>query len=125
MNTSRIAGAGLVAVITALPDYVHNAWLRRALIAALITGGIYVINNDEDPDNDISLEMLELDGTEDGPATTWLKIGGVAAALYASAKADALVAAGLRKIGIRKPHTLLGALAGAVTYARTPLGIRK
>ncbi|MDO5077694.1 hypothetical protein [Corynebacterium sp.] len=116
MNTTRIAGAGLAAVITALPDYVHNAWVRRALTASLIAGGIYMINTDENPDNDITWDRLELDGTEDGPVTTWLKIGGVATALYASAKADAMLAKGLRKVGIRKPYTVLGLVAGAVVY---------
>ncbi|MDO4685717.1 MAG: hypothetical protein Q4A92_04150 [Corynebacterium sp.] len=113
MNITRIVPAGFIAVITALPDYIPNPWLRRLVTAALVAGGLYYINTDDDPENDITLESLDFDGTEDGPVTTWLKITAVIGAVFGLAKLRTVVAASLRNFGIRTPNTILGLIAGA------------
>ncbi|WJZ01393.1 hypothetical protein [Corynebacterium freiburgense] len=107
MNLTRTFGAGLITAIAVLPDYVPNKWLRRVIIAALVAAGVYYINNDEDPENDITFDSLELDGTEDGPVVTWLKIGGGLGAIFAATKLNLQLGALLRKIGLRRPHTLM------------------
>lgn len=121
----RLSAALSVGLITALPDYVANKavrWLLNSLIAGAGVGVVaYVNKQDEDPTNDLDVVARELiDGSQFGPAATWGLFLAVVVLLFVQridAKLTAVVTGWLRRRGVRAPHTVLGVLAAALTYA--------
>lgn len=140
---SRIAQAVGAAAFMAVPDFVHSRparWLVRGGIAAGTVGLVAFFNSiDEDPNNDPAVivdrvkqrvgdlgvgdgpESDEVFGEFDSPLKTWGILGAGAAITAAGVKVatatNKVVAAGLRKAGISRPHSAIGLLAGATTFA--------
>ncbi|AWB81025.1 hypothetical protein C3B44_00560 [Corynebacterium yudongzhengii] len=119
----RISQALGVAACVAVPDYVSGRWpVIGARIAALGAGlGIAAAANAAEEPADDEPEADEAAS----PVTTWTVIGAAAAALAGLSAVEGVVAKHLRGRGVKRPHTLLGALAGAVVYVGSEVEHRR
>ncbi|WP_311348051.1 hypothetical protein [Corynebacterium durum] len=140
---SRITQAVGAGLFMAVPDYVDSRplrWLVRGGIAAGTVGLVAYFNSiDDDPNNDPAIIMDRVkqrvgdlgfgDGPEsddvigdfDSPLKTWGILGagaiGVATVLKVSGAVNKVLAGGLRKVGVGRPHTALGVLTGSAVFA--------
>lgn len=129
-QTGRITQALAIATYTATPDYIHNKALRGLTKLAITTTALGIISyanlQDDNPDNDPQaiIGRLEAELASDdenlSPAKTYLHLLGISLAVGVLAKIDAAltktITGALRRIGVTKPHTVLGALAGGLVY---------
>ncbi|GGG81056.1 hypothetical protein [Corynebacterium pelargi] len=130
-TTGRITQALALAAYTATPDYIHNKALRTLAKLGITTTALGIISyanlQDDNPDNDPQAMLGRLEAelaaqdSELSPAKTYLLLLGICLAVGVVGKIDAVltnkITRLLRRAGVRKPHTLLGALAGVVVYA--------
>ncbi len=140
---SRITQAVGAGLFMAVPDYVDSRplrWLVRGGIAAGTVGLVAYFNSiDDDPNNDPAIIMDRVkqrvgdlgfgDGPEsddvigdfDSPLKTWGILGagaiGVATVLKVNGAVNKVLAGGLRKVGVGRPHTALGVLTGSAVFA--------
>ncbi|MDO5512881.1 hypothetical protein [Corynebacterium sp.] len=149
----RITQAGLAGAAIALPDYIRSGPLRVLATGAIVLGGgalVAVLNSfDEDPDNDPRLMMDQIRrsigdiGAASGPASdtppgdystasaaqTWTVIIAALLVIVVLARADAAVqrriATWMRRQGIARPNTWLGAVAAACVYAVSEVSHRR
>lgn len=127
----RLIQAAFAGVFTAVPDYVHSTPARVVSwvgIAAAFTGTVAAFNAfDEDPRNDLTATVERTSGTG-SPAKTWGLLAGGAALLIGSIRLGIAVekkmAEGLRRRGVKRPYTLLGAGGAALLFAATELEAR-
>ncbi|WIM71103.1 hypothetical protein [Corynebacterium suedekumii] len=149
----RVTQSGVVGAFVASPDYVSSRPARALVKLGLLAGGgalVAVLNSfDEDPDNDPAVMVDQLrqsighighragpdsdtpagDFSVDSPTRTWAIIVAAAVVILMTVRVDAAVqrriAAFLRKRGVRRPNTLLGAVAGAVSFAAAEVSHRQ
>ncbi|MBC3186631.1 hypothetical protein H7347_08645 [Corynebacterium sp. zg-331] len=120
-RAGRLAQAAFVGGWEALPDYVSSRAARAAIKIVLAVGGAGLVGAlnmiDEDPRNDPAALLDEVDLS---PAQTWAGLACGAAALIClpalSSRLRARAVDRLRRRGIRRPHTALGAVAAALVF---------
>lgn len=127
----RLIQAAFAVALTAVPDYARSTPARIASwvgLTAAFAGTVAAFNAfDEDPRNDLTAQVENSSDTA-SPARTWavlvvgiaLLIGGVRLSLAVQNKlADAL-----RRRGVKRPHTVLGLIAGALLFADAEIDAR-
>ncbi|GAB3701600.1 hypothetical protein [Corynebacterium nasicanis] len=151
--SGRLTQAGLVGTAVSLPDYIRSGPLRALATGALLVGGgalVAVLNSfDEDPDNDPRVMMDQFRrsigdiGSVPGPdsdtppgdfstasaAQTWTVIIGALLVIAVLVRLDSAVqhriAERLRRRGLSRPHTWIGAVAAAVVFAVSEVSHRR
>ena len=149
----RITQAGLVGTAIALPDYIRSGPLRVLATGGILLGGgalVAVLNSfDEDPGNDPRVVMDQFRrsigdiGSVPGPgsdtppgdfstasaAQTWTVIIGALLVITVLVRVDAAVrrrvATWLRRQGVRRPNTWIGAVAAAVVFTVSEVSHRR
>ncbi|AZA10457.1 hypothetical protein [Corynebacterium gerontici] len=126
----RITQALAITTYTATPDYIHNKALRTLAKLGITTTALGIISyanlQDDNPDNDpqaiigrLEAELAADDETL-SPTETYLHLLGICLAVWALGTIDAALTQKLtkllRRMGVRKPHTVLGAIAGGLVY---------
>ncbi|AWB83157.1 hypothetical protein [Corynebacterium liangguodongii] len=120
-SAGRIAQAGFIAAMFAVPDVVQGRGARAAAwtgLAAANLAAIAVMNAvDEDPRNDLTAAVERAPEKAGSPAQTWGVLGlGVAvlgALTYVNVAFYKAAAGWLRRRGVSRPYSALGFLAGA------------
>ncbi|AGF71273.1 hypothetical protein [Corynebacterium halotolerans] len=140
----RLIQAAVTGASVAMPDYISSRAVRAAVTTVIgVGGGVligYLNTRDEDPDNDpavVADRMRQSIGdigspggpgsdtpagalNLDSPVRTWLILAAAVALIVLSLRLDAVVrrwlVRKLRDRGVRRPHTVLGAVASAVVF---------
>ncbi|KQB84570.1 hypothetical protein [Corynebacterium oculi] len=117
-RAGRLAQAAFAGAWEALPDYVSSRARRGAIKAALVAGGIAVVSATTRGEG---LPEDTPGGMDLSPTQTW---AAVAAGLVMLAimpvlnhKVRVWLTGGLRRFGIRRPYTALGAGVAALVFA--------
>lgn len=149
----RVAQAGLVGTVVALPDHVRSGPARVLTTGAVVVGGaalVAVLNSfDEDPDNDPTVLVDQLrrsigdigsvpgpgsdtppgDFSTASPVTTWSVILVALLVIFVLVRLDAAlqrrVVTWLHRRGVARPNTWLGGLAAMVVFAVSEVAHRR
>lgn len=115
----RLISAGFIFAITAAPDYTEKLALTWSVLGASYLGAVATANAfDEDPRNDLTAIIEEEQGEAESVATTWITLAGLGAVVVGSVavswQAQKALGNWMKKKGVEKPHTWLGAAAAAL-----------
>lgn len=146
----RLTQAGMAGVSLALPDYVSSRAGRFLLNTLITLGGVglvaYLNSIDQDPRKDPARVMGRMRqefeqarqqdaSDEDTPAVTsgsklrmWLVLGGSLLAAFAVSRLEAggrrWLVRKLRDRGVKRPHTVIGAIGALLVYVFTEIMYR-
>lgn len=149
----RVAQAGMVGTVVALPDYISSPRLRALATAGTGVDGaalVAVLNSlDEDPDNDPAVLVEQLrtsvggigavpgpdsdtppgDFSTASPAQTWAVIAVALLLIFVLVRVDAALqrrfVAWLRRRGVARPNTWLGGVAATVVFVVSEIAHRR
>lgn len=123
----RLVQAALAAKFLAVPDYASTRGRQWGLRAALLAAGAglvaYLNAAEEDPEDEPDAYAPPEQAAS--PAATWAVIGGVGAGSVALLATEDRAARWLGRRGVRRPHTVLGALVGAAVFAGSEIEHRR
>lgn len=124
--TGRLVQAGIAGAFVAAPDYVSSKagkfWARTALLGAGI-GAVAVANAMEEDEGEEPEDFaLEEPGP---PLLTWAIVGAGGAVLAGLAAGEDALANRMRRRGVRRPHTRLGAIVGGAVLVASEVNHRR